>query len=319
MSDKKFGELKKQTMQDTWGSEAHDFTPWLQDNIDALGKALKMTLHSINREERIGDFWLDLLALDENKRTVAIENQFNSTDHSHLGQLLTYAAGCNADVLIWVTETVRDEHRAAVDWLNRKTDIETEFYLVKVEVLQIDKSLPAYQFVPVVEPNQWQKKTHQTAMMSPEDAACELYFRQFIGELNEKGFSFDIARQHNRATRYRLFSCRIPGRNWMYAHGISDDYASVYLLLEGERKPEAEAVLAAVNADGSGKWELSYEQGWSIYESDACPPAAFTDSEKSLSYIRKWAVGQMLKLAEVIPPRKLQEIADKLDAQSSEE
>ena len=317
MSDKKFGELKKMNMREAWKTEAQDFTPWLHENISALGEALGMTLHSMGREVAIGDFSLDLLAWDDDKRTVAIENQFNSTDHSHLGQLLTYAAGCNADVLIWVTEKVRDEHRAAVEWLNRKTDTETEFYLVKVEVLRIDNSHPAYQFVPVVASNKWQKRTHQATATTPEDAACELYFRQFIGELKENGFPFDVARQHFRATRYRLFSCGIPGYNWAYAHEIEENQASVYLYLEGSKKPAAEKMLAALVArDGSAeKWELTGYQGWSISEKGVYRPAAFSDSEKSLSYIRKWAVEQMFKLTESIPQTLLQEIANKLEAE----
>ena len=323
MSDKKFGDLKKLNMREAWSHEAHEFTPWLHDNIGALGEALGMTLHAKNTEVAIGDFSLDLLAEDDNERKVAIENQFHRTDHSHLGQLLTYAAGCDADVLVWVTEEVRDEHRAAVEWLNRKTDTETEFYLVKVEVLQIDDSPLACQFVPVVAPNKWQKEVHQQATKTPktpEDIACGKYFHHFSNELEEKGFKFEPA-WHYDSTRFRYFYSGV--RRWAYAHDIRDGYACVYFYLHYARSSEAQKVFAELIARKKvieEKWGCKLEwDEWDNYSIGVCRDATFADSEASLTETRKWAVEQMLKLAEAIPPAMLQEIADKLDAEESEE
>ena len=321
MSDKKFGELKKQNMREAWKTEAQDFTPWLQDNIGALGHALNMTLHSIGREEAIGAFWLDLLAEDDNGRTVAIENQFNSTDHSHLGQLLTYAAGCDADVLIWVTEEVRDEHRAAVEWLNQKTNTETEFYLVKVEVLQIDNSPFAYQFVPVVAANKWQKEAHQQAVAkTPEDAASGRYFQQFVKELEEKNFPFQL-RSHRTFTPHRHFFCK--ARQWVYGHEIRDGYAKVYLYLSYARGSEAQKVMPELVARKKaieGKWgrKLEWDE-WDNYSIGVYRTCSLSEKEESLARIRAWAVKQMFKLAEAIPPAMLQEIAAKLPAEESAE
>ena len=320
MSDKKFGELKKQNMREAWKTEAQDFTPWLQDNISALGHALEMNLHSIDREVAIGDFSLDLLAEDDNGRTVAIENQFHWTDHSHLGQLLTYAAGCEADVLIWVTEEVRDEHRAAVEWLNRKTDTETEFYLVKVEVLQIDNSPLAYQFIPVVASNKWQKEAHQqAAAKTPEDAASGRYFQRFVKELEEKNFPFKV-RPHRRFTPHRHFYC--DARYWVYGHEIRDGYARVYLYLSYARGAEAQKVIAELAARKKaieGKWRKLEWDEWDNYSIGVYRASSLSDNEESLARIRAWAVKQMFKLSEAIPPAMLQEIAAKLDAEESAE
>ena len=321
MSNKKFGELKKVSMQEAGQDEARDFTPWLHDNIGALGKALDMTLYSINREERIGDFWLDLLAEDDNGRTVAIENQFNSTDHSHLGQLLTYAAGCDANVLIWVTEKVRDGHRAAVEWLNRKTNPETEFYLVKVEVLQIDNSPLAYQFIPVVASNKWQKEAHQQVVAkTPEDAISRRHFQQFVKDLEEKNFPFKL-RSHHSFTPHRHFFCK--ARRWVYGYEIRDGYARVYVYLSytgGEEAQKVHDELVARKKVIEGKWgrKLEWDE-WNNYSIGIYRPCSLSESEESLAKIRAWAVKEMFKLAEAIPPTMLQEIAAKLDAKESAE
>src|ERR1700675_3039065 len=135
-----FGELKPVDIRGLWPNEARDFTPWLADNIERLGAALGMDLEVSAREADIGDFSLDLLAKDLGTgRHVVIENQFGTTNHDHLGKLITYAAGIDATAIIWLTEAVREEHRQALEWLNRRTDAEIHFFAVVVEVMRIDE------------------------------------------------------------------------------------------------------------------------------------------------------------------------------------
>ena len=127
-----------------WPNEAENFTPWLADNLAELGKELGMELELDAKEAPVGKFSVDILAKEIGRDSVVvIENQIERTDHVHLGQLLTYAAGSEANIVIWVTTNFQDEHRAALDWLNKSTIESLEFYGVEIEVVRIGESAPA--------------------------------------------------------------------------------------------------------------------------------------------------------------------------------
>jgi len=124
---------------------------------------LGLDLELLTNEAAVGSFYLDVLAQEKRSlRPVAIENQLGRTDHGHLGQLLTYAAGYDAKIVVWITGDFRDEHRAALDWLNQKTEDDTQFFGVVVEAWKIDSSRPAPHFRLVAFPNDWQKRTVST-------------------------------------------------------------------------------------------------------------------------------------------------------------
>jgi hypothetical protein len=157
---KQIGKFTKVELRELWIGEATDFTPWLalEDNIAHLGEAIGIELEIVGEERRVGPFRADILCKDTlSDKYVLIENQLERTDHGHLGQLMTYAAGLNAVTIVWIAKTFSDEHRAAMDWLNNITDDKINFFGIEIEVYKIGDSLPAPMFQIVAKPNDWSK------------------------------------------------------------------------------------------------------------------------------------------------------------------
>ena len=152
---KRIDDLRK-----VWPHEAHDFTKWLAEeaNLAELGDAVGIDLELEERESSVGGFSADLFASESGTdRKVIIENQLEVTNHDHLGKLITYASGKDAQVIIWIVKRARDEHRQAVEWLNQHIDSSIGFFLVEIELWQIDNSLLAPKFSVVEKPNDWAK------------------------------------------------------------------------------------------------------------------------------------------------------------------
>ena len=187
----KLGTLKRLDPRSVWPNEAHDFTPWLADHLEDLGESLGLELELIDRESPVGNFSADILAKDLGTgRTAVIENQLEPTDHRHLGQIITYAAGLDAGIVIWVCRELREEHRQALDWLNRGHGASTEFFGVVIELVQIDESAPAANFRPVAFPNDWSRRTAGASRgateLSTKQQRYQEFFQQLIDNLREQ-------------------------------------------------------------------------------------------------------------------------------------
>lgn len=156
----KLGRLEKVDLRTAWCDEAADFTPWLasEENLGLLGDTIGMDLELEAQEKDVGPFRADIVCRDTATDTwVLIENQLERTDHIHLGQLLTYAAGLDAVTIVWIAARFTDEHRAAMDWLNEKTTEEVSFFGLEIELWRIGESPIAPKFNIVAKPNEWTK------------------------------------------------------------------------------------------------------------------------------------------------------------------
>lgn len=159
------GKLERIPLRKAWAHEAGDFTPWLAQaaNLNLLAESLGLSeLELVGTEHQVGDFKVDILC-SENGSKVIIENQLEKTNHTHLGQILTYAAGVGANKVIWLAESFRTEHVAALEFLNQHTTDELDFFAVEIELWRIGDSPMAPSFNVVVKPNDWAKMGQQNA------------------------------------------------------------------------------------------------------------------------------------------------------------
>jgi len=161
-------------LRSQWQDEARDFTPWLaeQENLSLLAETLGYGVDGFDLEATefsVGAFRADILCKDNNSADgarVLIENQFGTSDHDHLGKLITYASGLKANTIILIGEKIREEHRAALDWLNEISADDHRFFAVTVELWRIGASPLAPRFNVVVKPNDWVRAVEKRAASS---------------------------------------------------------------------------------------------------------------------------------------------------------
>lgn len=168
--------LVRVELRDIWLTEAQDFTPWLaqEQNLTILSDAIGIELELEAQEKSVGPFRADLLCRDVSSRSdsesmVLIENQLEKTDHTHLGQLMTYAAGLHTVTIVWVAAKFSEEHRAALDWLNDITDDKFRFFGLEVELWRIGDSPAAPKFNVISKPNDWSRTVSRAARKISED------------------------------------------------------------------------------------------------------------------------------------------------------
>ncbi len=180
------GRLEQIDLRNVWISEPADFTPWLakEENLSLLADTLGLELELVEIEKGVGPFRADIVCKDtSNGSTVLIENQLERTDHSHMGQLLTYAAGLNASTVVWIAKGFTDEHRAALDWLNEHLGENANFFGLEIELWRIGDSAIAPKFNIVCSPNVWVKETSATSKDLTEVQRLQLEYWQAFVEL----------------------------------------------------------------------------------------------------------------------------------------
>jgi hypothetical protein len=231
-------------VREAFKHEAQHFTPWLAENLDLLGDEIGIPLDLVGTEVAIGSFSLDIQARDPDGRTVAIENQFEKSDHDHLGKSLVYAAGLEASVVIWIAEEFREEHRQVFDWLNSNSDEGVSFYAVSVSTLTIDDSAPAPIFDIVCRPNDFKKhvkiETREKRRWTRES------FMEAIGGVDPA--YGPIAE--------RIFA-HADEKGWHCWHGYGRIYGSTFFYCRDDQRP----MLFTIYTDGH------FRGGWSNHSS----------------------------------------------------
>lgn len=179
------GKLEKGNLRSVWTNESA-FSQWLseEENLNLLGEEIGVELVLLATEADAGDFRIDILAQEENTgKKIVIENQLESTNHDHLGKLLTYGSVQDASLLIWIVRDVREEHRKAIDWLNDHTDEKLNFFLVKLEIWRIEESKWAPTFQVVSRPNEWVKLLARSS--GPQRTKTQILQHEYWTKFNE--------------------------------------------------------------------------------------------------------------------------------------
>ncbi len=175
----KLGTMQKVELREVWRDEAADLTPWLARNLELLSDSLGLgdDLEVKGTEKRVGSYRADLVC-EGIGGTVVVENQLGASDHDHLGKLITYGAGLKARTVVWIAGRFRDEHRAALDWLNATSE-DTDFFGVELELWRIDNSRSAPRLSLVAKPNDWSREVVRTPELSPLKEVQLRYWRAF--------------------------------------------------------------------------------------------------------------------------------------------
>lgn len=220
------GKLEKIELREVWRHEALDFTRWLarKENIALLSKEIGIDIEVIETEMSVGRYNVDIYARDtESNKKIVIENQLENTNHDHLGKMLVYAAGLDADIAIWIVKDVNEEHRQAVEWLNDNSFEKINIFLVKVELWQIDNSPIAPKFQVICEPNNWAKVLKQQSKENVSDLELKQmeYWQGFVDYAKSK----DKTYISQRPSIYNWYVIRIGSSDYKIklVHSVNSD------------------------------------------------------------------------------------------------
>ncbi|MGJ0394348.1 MAG: DUF4268 domain-containing protein [Methylocystis sp.] len=271
----KLSSLETIRLRSIWPTESRSFTPWLAENLNLLTDALLIEpitdAKQVQTESPVGDFRLDILVGQDGEdggRLVLIENQFGTTDHRHFGQILTYVAGQSGPITaIWIAEDFREEHRAAIDWLNNHTDENANFFGVEIQAVRIENSPPAPWFKVVAKPNNWVRSVNRRSGGEPGDLGRLYleYWEKFLAYSHKHGLKGSAPARP--IGRYSFPS----GRSGFRFRGFIDATAK-QLRAEVWIRPRG-AVAAAFSALENGRADierkLDYELQWKNLETRA--------------------------------------------------
>jgi hypothetical protein len=287
------GQLKEiKDLRKVWPHEALDFTPWLaeEDNLAILADAVGLEITVDETESKVGDFNVDIYATETGtERKIIIENQLEDTNHDHLGKLITYASGKGADIVIWIVKRAREEHRAAIEWLNEHTDENISFFLIEIKLYKIGESSPAVKFEIIEKPNNWTKEIKKQSLNAPRHQFRLEYWTAF----NEYAFTqTDFAKNFNRrkpstdhwmtlslgSSAYHIDILTLKNRNAVSVELYISDDKSIYhqlfkhknaietelgLTLDWRELPDKKAsriiIEKPVNLDNHDEWNQQFD------------------------------------------------------------
>lgn len=301
------GKLKKLDIQEIrkiWPHEEKQLSPWIAENISALNDVLNLQIEIESREEPVSNFRLDLMGTDNaSMLPVVIENQFGSSDHDHLGKLITYSAAKEAGIMIWIVNEFQTAHKDALEWLNKISPQEMTFYGIELEVYQIDESLPAPNFRIVAGPT---KRKILPGDVSPRNKRYQEFFERFRMSILQVEPNFTRA--------------KAPAQSW-WSLGIGrsgfssgacftiDSKLRVELYIDTGKKENNDLAFEDLKELSVSIHEkFGQELNWdSLPDRRACRiyverDGTIDDDDQNLTEIIEWATPMVIKFKEVFGP-----------------
>ena len=301
------GKLKKLDIQEIrkiWPNEEKQLSPWIAENIDALNDVLNLQIEIEGKEEPVSNFRLDLMGTDNaSLLPVVIENQFGSSDHDHLGKLITYSAAKEAGIMVWIANEIQTAHKDALEWLNRISPQEMTFYGIELEVYQIDESLPAPNFRIVAGPT---KRKILPSDISPRNKRYQEFFEKLRMSILQVKPDFTRA--------------KAPAQSWWglgigrsgFSNGACftiDSKFRIELYIDTGQKENNDLAFEdlkelSVSIHEKFGQELSWD---SLPDRRACRiyverDGTIDDDDQNLTEIIEWATPMMIKFKEVFSP-----------------
>lgn len=297
------------SLDSVWDHEEHSFTPWIVEHIDELGRAIGIELDEVNREDSVGGYKADITGTELNTDgKVVIENQFGTTDHDHLGKLLTYGAGKDAEFVIWLAEEFRDEHRSVLEWLNSGNASGAKFFAVRPRVVRIDSgSKLGFDFTVVVEPNDWERELQES--LTPREREYKEFFDELTATYAEKNPGWTKLTAQPQS--WLAFGAGISGVrfSWSFHKGPE---LSTELYIDAGEKEDNEAIFAALQEERDAIDDALGDVVWQqLPEKRACRikvARPIDGSIEELSAMEKqtlieWAVDRMDDVRSEFEPR----------------
>ena len=253
MENDKLETLEDVELRDVWKYEDKHFTPWLTKNLSYLTEVLGIELKYIDCEVEIGPnrFKADIVANDPLDNMVLIENQLEDADLQHLGQVLTYLAGLNAHIVIWVARKFGEAYLSAIRWLNDHTSEPYAFFAVQVRAVKIGDSAVAPIFEVIEKPNEWDRQVKDIVQKTvgtelgnfrqrfwnhvlqkyPEDVKPDFRGSNMVHAVEESDLQISLYVLYDKGVGIYLRTC--PGNH-------SDELSQISNYLEPLRKALAE-------------------------------------------------------------------------------
>ena len=302
----KLVKLDEPEVKSIWGRE-EEFSRWMATHIEVLNEALGLQIEIAELEGAVGNFRVDLAGNDSTTRTpVIIENQFGKSDHDHLGKLITYSAGRDAGIIVWVASEFEQPHRAAIEWLNTVTSEEMRFYAVKLDVLRIDDSKPAPMYNVLVEPPAG-KRPVPAAEPSARGVAYKEFWAKFLNYLKEKHPGLTGASKVGPDNWFGI-SAGVSGFQLVDSFSGDGQFRVELSIYTGSKDQNQRAFADLRTSEASINENLGYTLTWDdMPDRKGCRAyiardGTIYDSPEQLQEYIAWGAERMSKLREVFRP-----------------